>query len=138
MKNIEISGQLELLKKFGCAQVFEVTQASDGRRKRTAQVLVVGEIPAKKQKNRRQSPHMLETNAKNSNSCACMETQIKSDCKSRNVSYKVCNSDRDWMSPERDPDNPKLESLLQEQTPRNNKNNNNRMSDELLIYKMDD
>lgn len=67
-----------------------------------------------------------------------METQIKSDCKSRNVSYKVCNSDRDWMSPERDPDNPKLESLLQEQTPRNNKNNNNRMSDELLIYKMDD
>jgi len=43
--------------------------------------------------------------------------QIKSNYKRRKVSYKVCNSDRDWMSPERDPDNPKLDSLLQKQPP---------------------
>jgi len=54
--------------------------------------------------------------------------------KGQEISYKVCNSDRDWMSPERDPDNPKLESLLQKQPPWNN---NNSVIDELFIYKMD-
>jgi hypothetical protein len=94
------------------AQVFEVTQASDGCRKRTTQVLVVGEVPAKI---RRQSPHMLATMLKFQ--FMCLFGDSYQNYKRQEVSYKVCNSDRDWMSPDRDPDNPKLESLLQKQPP---------------------
>lgn len=79
-ENIEISGQLELLKRvwlrtgFRGYSGFRWTQEEDRPspccRRNPCQ---------KNKKNRRQSPHMLETNAKNSNSCACMETQIKSN-----------------------------------------------------------